>query len=196
MNTSVELADEMVGYLHRALADGTHGLSGVPNYLKTIIAGDMWRQRVIRQTGELASFERFEQFVSAPPLAGLGTDMAMLKRMCRDDAEALDALDRAVQAPVGKHRDLHNVQVIEPPTGNTPEAALRRLRKDAPELHARVLAGEISPHGAMVEAGFRKRTMTVPVDPERAAVTLSRHFTPDELRELVSALAAMIEWRG
>ena len=33
-----------------------------------------------------------------------------------------------------------------------------------PDLHAEVLAGDKSPHGAMVEAGFRPKTMTVPVD--------------------------------
>ena len=33
---------------------------------------------------------------------------------------------------------------------------IRRLRKDAPEIHARVIAGELSPNAGMVEAGFRK----------------------------------------
>ena len=37
-------------------------------------------------------------------------------------------------------------------------AALRRLRKDRPDIHARVLAGELSPHAGMIEAGFRKRS--------------------------------------
>lgn len=29
---------------------------------------------------------------------------------------------------------------------------LRRLRKDRPDLHQRVLTGELSPHGAMLQA--------------------------------------------
>lgn len=49
-----------------------------------------------------------------------------------------------------------------------------KLRKDRPDLHAQVLAGELSPHAAMVEAGFRKRTITVPLEPG-AAATLRRH---------------------
>jgi hypothetical protein len=35
---------------------------------------------------------------------------------------------------------------------------MRRLRKDRPDTHARVLAGEITPHAGMIEAGFRKKT--------------------------------------
>ena len=35
--------------------------------------------------------------------------------------------------------------------------ALRRLRKDRPDIHARVLAGEITANAGMVEAGLRKK---------------------------------------
>ena len=37
------------------------------------------------------------------------------------------------------------------------DSCLRRLRKDRPDIHARVLAGELSPHAGMIEAGFRKK---------------------------------------
>ena len=47
------------------------------------------------------------------------------------------------------------------PTGTTAQYALRRLRKARPDLLARVEAGELSPHGAMIQAGFRKKTITV-----------------------------------
>jgi hypothetical protein len=67
--------------------------------------------------------------------------------------------------------------------------ALRKLRRDREDLHKRVLAGEISPHAAMIEAGFRKKTLTVPADLDAAARTLLRHFDPDEL------YGAMIEAR-
>ena len=43
------------------------------------------------------------------------------------------------------------------PSGNSIEAALRRLRKSRPDIHAQVLAGEITPHAGMIAAGFRKR---------------------------------------
>jgi len=45
--------------------------------------------------------------------------------------------------------------------GNDPTYALRRLLRDAPELAARVQAGELSAHAAAVEAGFRRKTFAV-----------------------------------
>jgi hypothetical protein len=47
------------------------------------------------------------------------------------------------------------------PAGNSAARALRKLREDRPDIHMRVLAGELSPHAGMAEAGFRK----VKVDP-------------------------------
>ncbi len=46
--------------------------------------------------------------------------------------------------------------------GNGRAYALRRLRdpiKGRPDIHARVLAGELSPHAGMLEAGFRRRSL-------------------------------------
>jgi hypothetical protein len=61
---------------------------------------------------------------------------------------------------------------------------LRRLRTLRPDLHQRVVDGELSVHAAMIEAGFRKPKMTVPVDsPEAAIRALLRRFTADDLRE-------------
>jgi hypothetical protein len=42
-------------------------------------------------------------------------------------------------------------------SGNSRTAFIRRLRKDRPDIHARVLAGELSPHAGMIKAGFRKK---------------------------------------
>lgn len=83
--------------------------------------------------------------------------------------------------------DAPEVQV-EPPTGNTVERALLRLSAQRPDLHAEVLAGAKSAHAACVEAGFRRRTITVPLDVERAAATLRRHFTSDEIARMVRLL--------
>jgi len=66
--------------------------------------------------------------------------------------------------------NVNNSRDRESPTGNARQYALRRLKKSRPDLHARVLAGELSPNKAMVEAGFRRKMIQVPFDPERAAV--------------------------
>jgi len=73
------------------------------------------------------------------------------------------------------------------PSGNSEEAALRRLRKDRPDLYQRVIEKKLSAHGAMVQAGFRPRTITVPVDVKAAAAVLARHFQGDATR-LIEAI--------
>jgi len=78
---------------------------------------------------------------------------------CADDPEALDLLDRASQNQAGRPKEtLDNVQGF--PSGNRSDTALRRLRKDRPDLHAAVLDGALSPHAAMVRAGFRPPGIT------------------------------------
>ena len=74
-----------------------------------------------------------------------------------------DAADQANLRPAGPHIDpalyteQSDIQVAKAPTGTSIAAALRRLRKDRPDIHQRVLAGEITANAGMIEAGFRKK---------------------------------------
>jgi hypothetical protein len=179
--------DEVVTMLRSSLGSTEHGLGTVPNAVKVVIRDDMWRERTLAATGQYVSFDSFAAFVTTPPLEGLGATLDQLRGICRGDREALDAIDRATQNAHGVHvGDVDNVNVR--PGGNASAAALRRLRKDRPDLHAEVLAGEKSPHAAMVEAGFRTPTLSVPLTAEgvlRAAQRLSER----DLAELVALLA-------
>ena len=86
--------------------------------------------------------------------------------------------------------DRDNITVRdEPERGTSRQYAIRKLRNDAPELHARVLAGELSPHRAIIEAGFRTPTISVPLDPEGAARCLLRHFRGERLDAVLQAVA-------
>ncbi len=85
---------------------------------------------------------------------GLGTDEKMLRRICAEDKIALEAIDDAVQnkvgAPAGNRNasktTVDNVHSCTPrPSGNDKQRALRKLRKDRPDLHAKVLAKDLSP---------------------------------------------------
>lgn len=91
---------------------------------------------------------------------------------------------RALRRLRDQRADVHVDNIHTRPTGTSVDSALRRLRSQRTDLHTRVLAGELSPHAAAVEAGFRRKTITLPLDPEAAARTLLRHFTPDELEWL------------
>lgn len=156
--------DDIVNELRLSLGSAEHGLGAVPNFLKVVIRDGLWRERVIRATGQRVSFSSFAEFVSAPPLEGLGASLEQLRGLCGQDTEALDWIDQATQnAPHVHTSDVANSNIRQSPTGTTRASALRRLRKDRPDLHTRVLAGDLSPHAAMIEAGFRQRTVAEPL---------------------------------
>ena len=72
--------------------------------------------------------------------------------------------------------------------GTSATYALRRLQRDRPDLADRVVEGELSANAAMIKAGFRTKTITIPIDPERAARSIKRHFDAQQVRELVKLL--------
>ncbi len=89
----------------------------------------------------------------------------------------LDALDQATVGkqgnPTGANQytesgNGNNVTVSthdEPVRGNANTYALRKLRKDRPDLHARVIAGEISPHAPLVPCCARRKAGAAPIAP-------------------------------
>ena len=194
--------DHTVALLTSSVRRGSSGLHSVPGLVKQIIREDMWQKRVIEATGELVECKTFAEFVTSPPPKGVGTDVDTLKRLCHEDMEALDLIDRVTVAEQGAPAGNRNAVKLETNAsivsvcsgetevqhGNTRQYALRKLRKDAPELHAKVLAGEVSPHQAMIDAGFRRKTVSIPLDPDGAARAIIRHFEYDDLLALVDLL--------
>lgn len=186
----------IVTSLARSIRNGKTGLELVPGLLKRVCEEQCWRARYVEETGEYVEFETFVAFVEGHPPDGLGVSLDTLRKLCKDDNAALAIIERETQRPpylhVVRDTDLYNIQVTQAPTGTSKERSLRKLRTDAPELHRQVLDGQLSPHAAMIEAGFRRKTITVPVDVERAAVTLSRHFSYDELKQIADELYAIV----
>lgn len=183
----------LVESLERSLRSGKHGLSVVPGLVKQVLREESWRE-FTTQRDELVRHERFADFVVAPPLKGLGADPRLVRRVVEDDIEALDLFDRAMSdgSRPGQRTDLvHNINEVEArPHGTSRAYALRRLRNDAPELHAEVLAGNLTAHAAMVKAGFRPPTFTVRADSARqVAEALRRQLDPDILAEVGRLIA-------
>jgi len=173
----------LVEALSSSLAHGGTALGTVPKALRRLLEEDAWREFTTSR-GEHVEHQRFADFVMTPPLKGLGADIALVQRIAAEDTITADLLDQALQNP----HALHNIQV-KAPTGTSKARALRRLRKDAPELHADVLADRITAHAAMVKAGFLPRTGTVRYDdPESAAQSLRKHMSPDTRRALARLL--------
>lgn len=150
--------------LQMSLADGKHGLDNVPKLLTRIIREGLWKSFYCIPMLTDVAHDSFEHYVTDNLPTGLGTTIQMLKNICRDDTEALNEIDKAVQRKAGDW-DTHpnpdvivdNINDTKRPTGTSKASALRRLRKDRADLHEKVIAGEISAHAAMVDAGFRKK---------------------------------------
>lgn len=190
----------LVEALGSALREGEHGLKTGPALLVRVLREESWRS-FVTQRGDQVEHRHFEQFVTTPPLKGLGADMRLIRKLIdaiedpKGRAAALNLLDQAMAGRQGERRDLlDNIQEVEleaAPSGTSREAGLRRLRKDRPDLHAEVLAGRLSTHAAMLNAGFRKRKISIPVaSPADAAKALRRNLEPDQIKELVQLLAA------
>jgi hypothetical protein len=125
------------------------------------------------------------------PLAGLGAPVDLLRKICRKfgDGEAEGMLEGALTGRQGERNDLvDNIhEVGARPTGTSRARALRQLQTHAPELHAEVLAGRISPHAACLKAGLRR-----PPDAFRTAQRLWAKMIPEE-RDAVEDFIA--NWR-
>lgn len=181
----------LVDALGSALRSGDHGLKTVPGLLKRVLSEESWRE-FTTQRGELVRYDRFEDFIVRPPLKGLGASIDLVRRVVSGDPEAVDLLDQALAGRQGLRTDLvDNINEVARPTGTSQNAALRRLRKDAPALHTEVLAGNLSAHAAMIQAGFRAKSVSIPVSrPEAVAAALLKHMAPDDVAEVVRLLIA------
>lgn len=178
----------LVETLGSSLRHGGSALSDVPDLLKRLLAEKAWRDFVTRR-GEHVHHDRFADFVTTAPLKGLGSDIALVRRIVASNPETLDLLDRALMGKQGERSDLvNNINEVRP-QGTSKGQALRRLRNNAPELHAEVLAGRLSAHGAMVQAGFRPKTVSVPVTkPDAVARALLKYMSADDIAKLIAVL--------
>jgi hypothetical protein len=175
----------LVEALSSSLEHGGTALGTVPKALRRLLEEEAWREFTTSR-GEHVTYERFADFVATPPLKGLGADIALIERITAEDAITADLLDQALQNEPSRHA-VSNIH--SRPAGTTRARALRRLRKDAPELHAAVLAEQMTAHGAMVQAGYRPKTISVPVTrPEAVAKSLLKYMSADDIAKLIAVL--------
>lgn len=188
-------ADQVVTSLRGSLAHGDTDLKNIPELVKIVLTKEMWRRRFVVQRQQEVTFESFPEFVEHPAPEGLGTSVAAIQRFCSraGDLTAVDLVDRNQIRDRGRpEKNGNHVPILRRPQGNSTAKTLRRLRAGRPDLHARVLAGELSASAAVIEAGFRVKTHTIPHDPHKAAAALKRHFTPAEIAEIVR----LLHWSG
>jgi hypothetical protein len=125
--------DDMVLQLSSQFARGEFALKEFPETLRIVLGENawdvpMWRERINQRTGEIVTFETFEDFVKTPPSRGLGAGIKILKDICRHDPIALDLIDQAVQRPHGGGRSKRLNQPLDNDEGAKQDRSTRHLR--------------------------------------------------------------------
>jgi hypothetical protein len=159
----------------------TGRLKDVPKLFADVIEQQAWKHW--RWIGNEFSASTLDDYITKHPPKGLGASVDLVRRLLADNHKALDLFERARRGESavdvdakdrenkeasrqGQRTDLlynneSNIQEVKAPTGTSAAAFVRRLRKDRPDIHARVLAGELTPHAGMIEAGFRKKPVRI-----------------------------------
>jgi hypothetical protein len=136
----------------------------IPRRVIDVCDNGRWRDRIDEQDHQRYTFEKFEDFVTAPLLGGLGLkSVEELEALCRgtrgDAAAAIEAIQKARTQQVG----LDNPEPLKansrPPKkryteeernasstisnrGNRASYRVRKLRRDHPAIASRLDAGE------------------------------------------------------
>jgi len=142
-------------------------------------------------------FKSFEAFCTELQPFGLGYKVDHIERIIRERqekkaAERLEAIDgKTINAGNNPNPNRSGDIVTSNPTGkgNSADYLTARIKRDHPEIAERMKAGEFSSvRQAALEAGIVKPTFTCPIDPERAARLIRKHFEPSAVDSLIDAL--------
>lgn len=189
----------LVDALGSSLRRGDHALGTVPALLKQILEKDAWREFETSR-GERVRHERFADFVTTPPLKGLGADVDLIDRIVGTaDPDLLRLLRDAKKGkpgrplkgldPLGELKGINGEESTPISKGEDTALTAQRLAAQAPEEYEAVKRGDRTIHAAAVRAGFRRRRIPVRLDsPESAAQTLRKHMSADALARLARLL--------
>lgn len=175
----------------------THGSQRLQNFidaLRRLLDEHAWKSYT-HPNGTHHEFDRFADFVEHPH--GLHATTSQVRNLVRDDPQLCGDLDAALAGTHGGDRrssdfkrdniTLETDDASDSSSRGTGRAyRLRRLERDAPEYHARVVAGELSVHRAMIQAGLQNPKPSIPrgTPVDDVATTLRRRYGPDELATL------------
>lgn len=174
----------LVEALESAVRSGVHGLTVVPDLLRRCLQEDSWRDFTTARE-ERVHHETFEEFLTAPPLKGLGVHPPLLRKLLTGDSDLIAMFDAALE---GRFEPISEPKGMSGPDARR-EQVLQKLGSVAPELHEQVLAGALSTNAAMVRAGLRHSTASVPIDDVTlTAKALRRRLEPEQVSELIRAL--------
>jgi hypothetical protein len=169
-----------------------------------IVREDIWKEHWNPLVKAVVQFDGLSDFITAPTPEGCGMGLDEFRRLFQDHAKEQAIIEEALtpEKSEGNNKEgtnqhtptalgrLDNVKPTrkEYPDGNSRARALRSLRKHAPAQYERVKAGEVSAHKAMVEAGLRRKTITVPADVGGLIEALNRRLSNEDILTLRDGL--------
>lgn len=149
---------------------------------------------------EVASYEEFRNKYLIPLFGGLFDAYEFLKEYENDlkgGAKKLKTLELRKHEGDRKSKEFKQNEVsVTTFSGREKQYLLTRLDRDHPKLAKRVRAGKLSVNAAAVKAGFRTETITIPLDPQRAAKALLKTFDESQLHHIVHDVLSGLQKRA
>lgn len=168
---------------------GAQVMGALPGLVRRLLNEEAWRD-FTTPDGREVRYDRFTAFVEAMPPRGLGGRVSQLIALCGTDGE-LGAQVRELalaDIPAAAHRGANQHSGVSGTQSSRDAGSITaRLKRDDPELAARVMRREITPNAAAQTKGWRKPRVLV-TSPESVARKLREHFTAEQLAELIRLL--------
>lgn len=159
-------------------------ITEIPALLASIVTDGDW-QRFETKAGDVVEHTSFTEFITTPPLAGLGTTATVVERICKIDPDSDDArlvlaaLRNDIPALANVGRPFANAAngCVTTISGRDAGYVVARLKRDDPELAAQVINGTLTAHAAALKAGIRRPRITIPADNLTAAIArIEAHY--------------------
>ena len=169
-------------------------------YIKTI-----WKSKVDGERRWLDALKQAEEVKIWEKLGFVSEDAMLLDEIGYTKEQSIKQFEEwREQGPLADHGNqggdrnsgnrVDNVKSVQ--GGNERTYLARRLLRDRPDLFERLEAGEFSSvRQAALEAGIVKPTFTCPIDPERAANLILKHFELKNVKTLIQLLNSGISNR-
>lgn len=171
----------LVETLWNAVDHGSVTLDQIPGIVRRVIDTEAWKERVYR--GKAYTHDRFIDFITAKPLAGCGWEPDKVLALIKGDPDLERRWREMVTPEKSKHHDSDNNNIISR-QGTDRTYTLSRLKREAPALYQKVVDKKLSPNAAAIQAGFRIKTISIPLDAQRAVTILRKYFKHVEIGDL------------